>query len=77
MGAKIKNIIISKKVHFWERIFITKGIKSLPQTLIFYPYMGISTLCRRPYVFQTKNSARSNNQIFNDIKGLNYQVAKI
>ena len=39
---------------------LSKGIESLPQTLIFFFYI-FAIQCRRPLLFQTINSARAYN----------------
>jgi len=46
----------------------TKGTEFLPRTQILFYLLIFSTRCRRPWIFQTLNSVRSNKL------GLKYQI---
>ena len=46
----------------------TKGTEFLPRTQILFYLLIFSTQCRRPWIFQTLNSVRSNKL------GLKYQI---
>ena len=53
----------SSSLNYEMSINISKGNEFLPQTLTVSPYI-LSTRCRRPLIFKTMNSVRSNSLKF-------------
>ena len=71
-----KNNLKVRRKMYHKNIFFTKELSFCQKLRFSSPYI-METRCRRPYLFQSMNSSRSNNLSLKYYKRLHHQTGKI